>query len=42
VERTPLKVEVDETLARKWSGYPPVVEMGAPGQRRSGKNEKKL
>jgi ABC-type uncharacterized transport system substrate-binding protein len=24
VERTPLKVELDETLARKWSGYPPV------------------
>jgi DNA-binding Lrp family transcriptional regulator len=24
VEQTPLKVEVDETLARKWSGYPPV------------------
>ena len=23
VERTPLNVEVDETLARKWSGYPP-------------------
>jgi ABC-type uncharacterized transport system substrate-binding protein len=23
VEQTPLKVEVDETLARKWSGYPP-------------------
>ena len=22
VEKTPLKVEVDETLARKWSGYP--------------------
>jgi ABC-type uncharacterized transport system substrate-binding protein len=22
-EKTPLKVEVDETLARKWSGYPP-------------------
>jgi ABC-type uncharacterized transport system substrate-binding protein len=22
---TPLKVEVDETLARKWSGYPPVT-----------------
>ena len=24
VEKTPLRVEVDETLARKWSGYPPV------------------
>jgi ABC-type uncharacterized transport system substrate-binding protein len=24
VEQTPLSVEVDETLARKWSGYPPV------------------
>jgi len=24
VEKTPLSVEVDETLARKWSGYPPV------------------
>ena len=24
VEQTPLKVEVDEILARKWSGYPPV------------------
>jgi ABC-type uncharacterized transport system substrate-binding protein len=24
VEQTPLKVEVDETLARKWSGYPGV------------------
>jgi len=24
VEKTPLNVEVDETLARKWSGYPPV------------------
>jgi len=24
MEQTPLKVEVDETLARKWSGYPPV------------------
>jgi ABC-type uncharacterized transport system substrate-binding protein len=23
VEKMPLKVEVDETLARKWSGYPP-------------------
>ena len=23
-EQTPLSVEVDETLARKWSGYPPV------------------
>ena len=23
-EKTPLQVEVDETLARKWSGYPPV------------------
>jgi ABC-type uncharacterized transport system substrate-binding protein len=23
-EKTPLKVEVDETLVRKWSGYPPV------------------
>jgi ABC-type uncharacterized transport system substrate-binding protein len=23
-QKTPLKVEVDETLARKWSGYPPV------------------
>jgi ABC-type uncharacterized transport system substrate-binding protein len=23
-EQTPLQVEVDETLARKWSGYPPV------------------
>jgi putative tryptophan/tyrosine transport system substrate-binding protein len=23
-EQTPLKIEVDETLARKWSGYPPV------------------
>jgi len=23
-EQTPLIVEVDETLARKWSGYPPV------------------
>jgi ABC-type uncharacterized transport system substrate-binding protein len=24
-EKTPLKVEVDETLARKWSGYPPGI-----------------
>jgi ABC-type uncharacterized transport system substrate-binding protein len=24
VEQTPLKIEVDETLARKWSGYPAV------------------
>ena len=24
VEKTPLNVEVDETLARKWNGYPPV------------------
>jgi ABC-type uncharacterized transport system substrate-binding protein len=24
VEKTPLTVEVDETLARKWSGYPPI------------------
>jgi ABC-type uncharacterized transport system substrate-binding protein len=24
LEQTPLQVEVDETLARKWSGYPPV------------------
>jgi ABC-type uncharacterized transport system substrate-binding protein len=24
-EKTPLKVEVNETLARKWSGYPPVI-----------------
>jgi ABC-type uncharacterized transport system substrate-binding protein len=23
--KTPLQVEVDETLARKWSGYPPVM-----------------
>ena len=26
VEQTPLKVEVDETLARKWSGYPPAAK----------------
>ncbi len=26
VEKTPLRVEVDETLARKWSGYPPVTK----------------
>jgi ABC-type uncharacterized transport system substrate-binding protein len=25
VERIPLKVETDETLLRKWSGYPPVI-----------------
>jgi len=25
VEQTPLQVEVDETLARKWSGYPPAI-----------------
>jgi putative ABC transport system substrate-binding protein len=25
-EKTPLKVEVDETLARKWSGYPPGIK----------------
>jgi ABC-type uncharacterized transport system substrate-binding protein len=25
-EKTPLQVEVDETLARKWSGYPPVIK----------------
>jgi ABC-type uncharacterized transport system substrate-binding protein len=24
-QKTPLQVEVDETLARKWSGYPPVI-----------------
>jgi ABC-type uncharacterized transport system substrate-binding protein len=24
-EQTPLSVEVDETLARKWSGYPPAT-----------------
>jgi ABC-type uncharacterized transport system substrate-binding protein len=24
-EKTPLKVEVNETLARKWGGYPPVI-----------------
>jgi putative tryptophan/tyrosine transport system substrate-binding protein len=26
VEKTPLKVEVDEALLRKWSGYPPVIK----------------
>ena len=26
IEKTPLRVEVDETLARKWSGYPPAVK----------------
>ena len=26
VEKTPLNVEVDETLARKWSGYPPAIK----------------
>jgi ABC-type uncharacterized transport system substrate-binding protein len=31
-EKTPLSVEVDETLARKWSGYPPVNPIGAKGQ----------
>jgi len=25
VEKTPVQVEVDETLARKWSGYPPAT-----------------
>jgi ABC-type uncharacterized transport system substrate-binding protein len=25
-EKTPLKVEVDEALARKWSGYPPLIK----------------
>jgi putative ABC transport system substrate-binding protein len=24
-EKTPLKVKVDETLARKWGGYPPMI-----------------
>jgi len=27
-EKTPLKVEVDDTLARKWSGYPPGIYEG--------------
>ena len=31
-EKIPLKVEVDETLARKWSGYPPVNNPGKQGQ----------
>lgn len=26
VEKIPLKVETDETLLRKWSGYPPVIK----------------
>jgi putative ABC transport system substrate-binding protein len=26
VEKIPLKVEVDETLLHKWSGYPPVIK----------------
>ena len=26
VEKTPLNVEVDETLARKWNGYPPAAK----------------
>jgi ABC-type uncharacterized transport system substrate-binding protein len=29
--QTPLKVEVDETLARKWSGYPPPTSIGRQG-----------
>ncbi len=32
VENMPLTVEVDETLARKWSGYPPVNNPGKQGQ----------
>jgi putative tryptophan/tyrosine transport system substrate-binding protein len=32
VEKTPLQIEVDETLARKWSGYPPVNSLGAKGK----------
>jgi ABC-type uncharacterized transport system substrate-binding protein len=31
-EKVPLQIEVDETLARKWSGYPPVNSMGEKGQ----------
>ena len=31
-EQTPLTVEVDETLARKWSGYPP-DKKGEKGKR---------
>jgi hypothetical protein len=36
VEQTPLNVEVDETLARKWSGYPPVKSEAEKGKRPSG------
>jgi ABC-type uncharacterized transport system substrate-binding protein len=31
-EKTPLAVEMDETLARKWSGYPPANNTGKKGQ----------
>ena len=27
VEKVPLKVETDETLLRKWSGYPPEIKV---------------
>ena len=38
-EKTPLSVEVDETLARKWSGYPPANPHGQKGKRRRGKKD---
>jgi ABC-type uncharacterized transport system substrate-binding protein len=33
VAKSPLKVKVDETLARKWSEYPPVINQGETGKR---------
>jgi ABC-type uncharacterized transport system substrate-binding protein len=34
--KSPLKVKVDETLARHWSGYPPMINQGETGKRRKG------
>jgi ABC-type uncharacterized transport system substrate-binding protein len=39
VAQSPVTVEVDETLARKWSGYPPVINPGETGKRRKGAKE---
>jgi ABC-type uncharacterized transport system substrate-binding protein len=36
VTRSPVVVKVDETLARKWSEYPPAINQGETGKRRKG------
>ncbi len=35
VTQSPVKVKVDETLARKWSGYPPMINRGETGKRQT-------